>query len=249
MTTLRDSIKNYLDQDGLVAPKATTLGQINASGNGISYLAFYYGVLFARGELNSTDWLTFDANIESSTIGVPRVLRRGPHHFDQESWDDYFSMLCAYSFLDLSVLAYSWRSRCRRRFWYMNNEQYLNHRATPFRHPDGRWNVSAWIGRFPWIHAAAAIACRDKIGIMAQIGTAVWIRRCAKRPASDQGAWRMSYLFAWSCAAAERSKSYKLPRLIKNALAYWDSMRLPLAETQHGYFPDDHPLVVFSEGI
>lgn len=245
------NIEHYLDADGLVAPRQVVEGQRNASGNGLSYTALYYVVAVVTGLIELPEARDkFRNAVLFCFAGPTGLLNRAPTHPDQNSWDDYASVLAA-----CAVLGEEWTARRIKREgekrrdvfaglgpkWWMNNEQWLRPDAKLFRHPDGRVNWSAWIGRFPFIPVLAKLATLKPLNLWDRIKIAAYLYTVSNRPLhGDADAWRIGYLVVQALESALWENSI---------LIEWAIHRVKLAagdqwnETQAGYFELGHPLL------
>lgn len=265
----------YRDADGLVAPGKTTPGQRNASGNGVAYSAFY-GIVLATlphfltsieytdeelaehdGTLISEHGVITEA-ITKCFVGNSYILHRSPvPHNDQQAWDDYLALLCFYIIVRDGSL-FGLAKELRKRRWplgiryYMNNEQYLPGRpgATKYKHPDGRWNVEAWVGRFPVVRYMTNLALSNWIRCaFYSVAWAVTVIQSSKKSYREQDSWRTT----WMVVEAYLSRRKSIPWYAGKAITdyavriYREAAgKIPggLATTQVGYFEYDHPMII-----
>jgi hypothetical protein len=135
MAPLRDEIKPYTDELGLISPVA---GQ--ESGNGLLYLAEYIVIQYLSKELSNDDYDHFTAALIACEK-EPGRLDRGVSP-DQEGPDDYLGVLVA-AYITVcpdvaeDIIDYGWKH-----FGFFNNEQ-----PGTFTHKDGRFNWSAFLAR------------------------------------------------------------------------------------------------------
>lgn len=254
----RETIRaKHLDAYGLVAPNFH-LGNGLGSGNGISYLSLALVIAHLRGEGGRVaDWLWLDEALDRCRL--PKwpgfVLSRGPGHPDQQEFDDYISLMCALAVLNRTQMGSNLLHECRKvrfRFlgvlpinYWMNNEVFLDPRATQTRHPDGRINWQAWIGRYPAIRACAEIAAGLRPNALKRLGWALALLHGAFRPAHDQGNWRISWLMVQAYRAQPVARSWFCDlavRIWARKLRAHGGIRA----TQAGYFPEETAFMQFS---
>lgn len=238
---LRDEIKKFTDEYGLVHPNGS-----GSSLNGLSYTAEYYVLLKLRGELTRDDLTTYESIVKTLKTNDTWNLHRLPGNKDQQAWDDYANTLAACSVFNNPIWGLELTHTIRQQHFYMNNEIYMREGATKYKHPDGRWNKSAFIGRFPQIHFLTALAEGSAPSVLVQF---LWFGRVLntlnnlkKGTASADGA-RITWMELVAYKSNKRFKS----RLCDFALYLWNNYfkknNKTLADTQGDYFRDGHPFV------
>lgn len=255
---LTEALKDYRDEFGLISPKRLVQPHRgDASGNGLCYTAIF-GILCT---LLHSDARQRRTRIKETTEAIKRcqvkpglwILNRSPApHPDQNAWDDYLHVLC---FLQAAgewqeAAALSLELMQKRTIWgpfglsyYMNNEKYVREGATEFKHPDGRWNKSAWIGRFPALRAQAQMIF-GKLSLLHKLAWAVSMWLTSKKPETAQGAYRTSWMMAQAYDAL-----CEISILPRSKIMDWGYRKfrkriesLPsFAITQRNYFEDNHP--------
>lgn len=236
---LKEAIKPFTDQYGLVHPNGSA-----ESLNGLSYTAEYYVLLKLRGELTSQDMERYETTVKLLKTNDTWNLHRFPGNKDQQAWDDYANTLAACSALGNPIWGYELSHTIYNQFFYMNNEIYMREGATQFRHPDGRWNVSAFIGRFPQIHFVTALAAGKKPNALVQL---LWtirvlntLNKLRKGTSSADGS-RITWMEIVAYKLNQRFKSRLCDWVVSRWNNYFQTTGRTLADTQGDYFRDNHP--------
>jgi hypothetical protein len=230
--TLLEKLKPWQDEYGLIHPSAP--GEL--SGNGLSYTALAVVLAKNREELSIHDIERY-ANALKGCI-TKSGLKRRPGNNDQNAWDDYASTACALTVLGMVQSGTGMLDIYSGYWWYLNNE-----RPGSIFHNNGKPNIAAYIGRFPQVRFAFALAARRKPSKLLQFLWCHGIRSAANAPVWNQGAHRM----AWLQVAAYISSPFRSESCTSAAEFYLRQVNEKFKNPRHtqvGYFYPTHPFLL-----
>lgn len=213
----RDKIRHYRDSDGLVTPIPHPGTSPNGSGNGLLYTSIEMLMLQSNLWLNMKDRDRL-AHIAMDSMVKTGLLKRGPHHHDQQAHDDYVALTCAlwclcFEHLSESIYNYGENNPVKTP-WGISLSYYYNN-VTPgtFYHQDGRNNWSAWLGRMPQVVAHIQLAAGRKPGLFLRMAWTVSVLIASFADARDQDAWMLTWFLV---KLRERTKPTFVSKLVSH---------------------------------
>lgn len=212
--TVRAALNVYSDQWGLITPYPAT-----SSGNGLLYLGEAMVLLKTLGIYKPTDKTWFQNSVQVCEV-EPGLLRRSPANTDQEGPDDYVGVAAGSALVDPTIaqkiLVYGQthdvtideptRNQVTNAILAEGaalsgldltiplKYVYNNVRPGTLQFPDGKLNLSAWLGRQLNLVAHFFYAAGMTPPALNQ---AVWVGAVASalnKKATDQDSWFLSWL-------------------------------------------------------
>lgn len=148
---LRDEIKPYIDENGLVLPKKNSPGSPE-TGNGLLYTSIYYTFLVKLKQFQKGDELDFARLVLSCQVDTNAGLyHRAPDKTEEQiAWDDYIGVISAASIIGCHGLL-NMRRQAERR--YLGVLRF----CFPNLNPEKLSPLKAWFGRNPWFTGFAKV--------------------------------------------------------------------------------------------
>lgn len=182
--TLREELADYTDAYGLVHPNKNP-GPNNWSGNGLLFTAEALMLIYKDSPPSVEEQREIERIYNSCEAEAMGLYRRHPVAFlrDQEAIDDYIGIGAA-AYITGTGMAVEVLEYGRAHHWLMNNV-------------DGKWNWSAWLGRFPAMICHLEFAAGGRSSLWKRLW---WALTVAFQPWSSESDPILSWLMVTVCA-------------------------------------------------
>lgn len=254
----------------MVSDVPVASGQVDPTGNGLSYTSLYYMVLAQNGELTVQDKIDWFNVLESCALSSG-VFKRSPTKADQQGPDDYVALMSANKMLGniihiCDVIVHG-INKAPKIYGLISLPYFYNtengdsiFRNVPIGQgrkwyqkvldiitfaPKGQvFNDSAWLGRQPQLRAHFLFSANMKPGWFTKLWWIGNIIKSSYAKTANQDAWMLSWFLVQVAP-----KGF----LLDKAKAFWYSRREKLFNEKKGqhsaiaanYLNKDHPIAKY----
>lgn len=207
----KNEAKTYLDQELMFAQHPNPIGKWTG-GNMLKDLGVFYIMAALKGQIEPSDRDNFIQAVTNCYVpGYPGLLNRNKDREDQQSHDDYISVVCASVFLDTDI-AKTIRD---------NNKFYRDNKK------DGKFYFGGIFARFFYLRPLFNLCADKKVGLLDK--AIIWIYFNLVRP-EDESEFILYWCMAQVC---------KLFNVCKSSAVAWEQ-RLNSKQQFTSYYKEEH---------